>query len=416
MLQQRVLRLKNNSDSRGNLNIGLIEAFFSALMVGAGETYLPAYVLSAGLGEIFAGILSTLPILSGAVIQLFAPKMYSRMKNPKKWVVLTVLLQALAFIPLIYFTLTRSPDFWSLFLVLSLYWAAGFASGPAWNYWMGRLVDPSAGGVYFAKRAQVTQLGILLGLILGGVALHNKVELLPFTSVFTSLFVLAFLSRIISTLLLSQQSYLKEWQDLPRLGFRDSLKTFWSHSQKKKFFLLLVPYQASVFITGPFVIPYFLAQIKMDYGTLMVAVSALFVGKIMTLQLAQRVLKHVSPQKIFLFGAASVAPLPMLWAFSTEIKFILLLQFVSGMSWALIEYGLSLVFFKDLNEAEKVPFTMSYNFLNSLAILGGTFVGSQVLFWLGTHLVSYKILFFVGGFFRILFCGPLLALSSRTIK
>lgn len=381
-------------------------------MIGAGETYLPAYAISIGLGEVFAGILATLPIVSGAFLQLLTPQGLSRLNNPKRWVVVTVTLQALAFIPLILFSFYKAPDFWSLFLVLTLYWGAGFAAGPAWNYWMGRLIEVEEGNQYFSRRAQITQAGVLVGLILGGVALHNKFALFSFAGVFGSLFLFAFLARLLSGLLLSAQHFDQKWNRLPQSGFRESLKIFWNHSKKKKFFMLLVPYQASVFITGPFVVPYLLTQVKVDYGTLMVAIASLFFGKILTLQLVNRFGKAVSPQNLFLTGAVSIAPLPMLWAFSTSIYYILALQFVSGMCWALVEVGLSLIFFRDLKEQEKVSFTISYNFLNSLAIILGTTVGGQVLYWLGSQMTAFKILFFMGGFFRILFCGPLFALSK----
>lgn len=404
------------TQSQRNQTIGLFEAFFSALMIGAGETYLPAYAISIGLGEVFAGVLATLPIVSGAFLQLLTPQGLLRLQNPKRWVIVTVTLQAMAFIPLILFSLYKAPDFWSLFFVLTLYWGAGFAAGPAWNYWMGRLIEVDAGNQYFSRRAQATQLGVLLGLILGGVALHNKISLLPFAGVFGSLFVIAFAARLLSSLLLSAQHFDQKWMRLPQTGFRESLKLFWKHSKKKRFFMLLVPYQASVFITGPFVVPYLLAQVKMDYGTLMVAIASLFFGKIFALQLVNRFGKALSPQKIFLVGAVSIAPLPMFWAASTSHFYIFGLQFVSGMCWALVEVGLSLIFFKDLKESEKVSFTIAYNFLNSLAIIVGTTVGAQLLFWLGSQITAYKILFFVGGFFRILFCGPLFALSKAQHK
>lgn len=396
-----------------NLKIGLVEAFLSAFMIGAGETYLPAYSLSIGMGEVFAGILATLPIVSGAFLQLLTPRGLHSIRNPKRWVLVTVFLQACAFVPLIWFSAHRAPDFWSLFFILTLYWGAGFASGPAWNYWMGRLVQVNEGSEYFAKRAQVAQVGVLLGLMLGGVALHNKVEILPFTSVFTSLFVLAFTARILATFLLSAQRFDPNWQTRSNFGFRDSLKLFWQHSQKKRFFLLLVPYQAAVFITAPFVVPYMLAQTKMDYGTLMVAVASLFFGKILALEIVNRLKTKHDPYRLFLFGATAIAPLPMFWAVSQNHIYIFFLQFVSGMCWAFVEVGLALIFFKDLGDQEKVPFTTIYNFLNSLAIIIGTFIGGQFLSVFSPSITTYNILFFVGGFARILFCGPLLALKKR---
>lgn len=369
-------------------------------MIGAGETYLPAYSLSIGMGEIFAGILSTLPIVSGAFLQLVTPHGLQRIRSHKNWVVASTTLQALTFLPLIYFSATQAPNFWMLFLILSLYWGSGFAAGPAWNYWMGRLVQVEEGNHYFAKRARISQIGILLGLVGGGVALHNKVELGPFSSVFTLLFVFAFSCRLLSSFILSSQYFDPAWNREPRLGFRASWKVFWQNSSKRKFFLYLAPFQAAVFVSSPFVTPYMLAQVKMDYGTYMLAIASLFVGKILTLSLVDRVRKEISGFNLLLFGAGSIVLLPALWALSHNFYYIFALQFVSGMAWAVVEVGLSLIFFKDLQQEEKVPMLTIYNLLNSVAIILGTYIGGKVLWILGPAVTSYYAVFVLGAFTR----------------
>ncbi|HRO67938.1 MAG TPA: MFS transporter, partial [Pseudobdellovibrionaceae bacterium] len=212
-----------------SLRLSLADAFLYALMVGIGETYLPAFALSVGLGEVFAGILSSLPLVSGAVLQLFTPKGVERVGSHKAWVVLSVTVQALAFLPLIYYSFGHTPHFWILFLILTLYWGAGFAATPAWNYWIAHLVSEDISQKYFSRRAWVSQIGILLGLVIGGVALHNKVTLFSFSSVFGGLFFLAFLCRMGSSLFLSRKLFRPEWALRKRemKGLRASWKVFW---------------------------------------------------------------------------------------------------------------------------------------------------------------------------------------------
>ncbi len=390
-----------------SLRLSLIDAFLCSLMIGAGETYLPAYSLSIGMGEIFAGVLSTLPIFSGAFLQLVTPRGLQKVQSHKHWVVASALLQAFTFIPLTYFSATHAPNFWVLFLVLTLYWGSGFAAGPAWNYWMGRLVQVEEGNKYFAKRARVSQYGILIGLVGGGIALHNKVEIGPVSSVFTLLFLFAAACRLFSTVVLSSQYFDPSWKASERLGFRDSWAVFWNNESKRRFFLRLVPFQAAVFISSPYVAPYLLAQIKMDYGHYMMAIGLMFVGKILALTIIDRFRSTTSGMRLFIFGAAAIAPLPAMWAVSQDLNFIYALQFVSGMSWACCEVGLSLVFFKDLKQEEKVPMTTIYNLLNSLAIIVGTFIGGKILWHFGEHGVSYVFMFVIGGLARLVSVWPI---------
>ena len=125
-----------SSTPEKSLRLSLFDAFIYALMVGAGETYLPAYVLSVGLSEVLAGVITSLPMVSGAFLQLLSPRFLQMMGNHKRFVVTSVFIQALSFVPLVYFTVFSKPDFWVLFLILTLYWAAGLAASPAWIFWM----------------------------------------------------------------------------------------------------------------------------------------------------------------------------------------------------------------------------------------------------------------------------------------
>lgn len=383
-----------------SLRLSLIDAFLGALVIGAGETYLPAYCLSIGMGEVFAGVLASLPLVSGAFLQLITPRGLQRVHSHKHWVVASSALQALTFIPLVYFSATHAPNFWMLFFILTLYWGSGFSSGLAWNYWMGRLVHVEEGHRFFAKRARVSQLGILVGLVGGGMALHYKVELGPFTSVFSLLFLFSCGCRLMSSFILSSQYFDPAWQKEKKLGFRESWQVFWSNTSKRKFFFYLVPFQAAVFVSSPFVTPYMLAQVKMDYAHYMIAVALLFVGKAMALLAIERFRGNTSGFSLFMFGAAAIVPLPALWAVSTNASFIFLLQLLSGFGWAFVEVGLALIFFKDLKHEEKIPVLTVYNLLNSIAIIIGTYVGGKVLWLLGEKISSYQLVFVLGALTR----------------
>ena len=68
-------------------------------MVGLGETYFPAFALALGASAFEAGLLTTAPLLIGAVFQLIAPYAARRIGN-KRWVVASAVLQSLTFVPI----------------------------------------------------------------------------------------------------------------------------------------------------------------------------------------------------------------------------------------------------------------------------------------------------------------------------
>lgn len=70
-------------------------------MVGCGETYLPAFALALGLGPLAAGLIASLPVLIGAVVQLITPFGVGWLGSNRRWVIGCTTLQAISFLPLV---------------------------------------------------------------------------------------------------------------------------------------------------------------------------------------------------------------------------------------------------------------------------------------------------------------------------
>jgi hypothetical protein len=386
-----------------SLRLSLFDSFLYALMVGAGESYLPAYVLSLGMSEWLAGLIATLPLLSGAFLQILSQEALRTFKNHKIWVGTLAFMQAISFIPLVYFALSSQPGTWTLFWILTLYWGAGFSAGPSWNYWMGHLLTPDQAQAFFSKRMKLSQAGILIGLLVGGVALHNQVKIGPFTSTFGLIFFFAFVARSLSAWMLSKKHYDQQWSEGKFIyRIRESWQVFWREKKKRDFILKLLPFQMAVYISAPFVTPYMLAQLKMNYGQYMSAVSFLLIGKILSLSFFEKY-KKWDHSRAFGMGLLFLCPSPLLWLWSDHFAVILVLQLLGGAAWALFEVGLALIFFQDLKNEEKIPFLTFYNFLNAAGLLIGSAIGAL---YLRSHLLApqnYYVLFLTGGLLRILF-------------
>ncbi len=66
-LSQKVSQLRR--DLRASVGDGIAWGG----MVGLGETYLPAFALAIGLGELTAGLVASLPLLAGGIMQMITP-------------------------------------------------------------------------------------------------------------------------------------------------------------------------------------------------------------------------------------------------------------------------------------------------------------------------------------------------------
>ena len=193
---------RTRSDLRSILGDGI--AF--SLMVGMGETYLPAFVLALGMGQVAAGLIGTIPLLIGAVLQLVSPAAVRWLGSHRKWVVACALCQAACFIPLCAAAWVGSIPLGTLFAVAAVYWGSGLGTNPAWNTWVGTIVPMRLRARYFARRTRFSQMGVLTGFILAGVALQYGAHVGRLLDVFGAVFLVAGLCRLASAMFIASQS------------------------------------------------------------------------------------------------------------------------------------------------------------------------------------------------------------------
>ncbi|MEM9825547.1 MAG: MFS transporter [Planctomycetota bacterium] len=187
-----------------NLNRSLGDAACVGGMVGFGETYFAAFALAAGIGEAFAGIIASAPVLVGGTLQLVAPKLIGIFGSVKRWIVLGAALQAAAFFPLVYFAVRGTLSLSVMLLVASLYWAAGYSVGPAWNAWVEDAVPRDRRIGFFAKRTRLQQITTFASLMVAAGILSIAAKYERTLEAFAVLFALAAVSRLASAVLLHQ--------------------------------------------------------------------------------------------------------------------------------------------------------------------------------------------------------------------
>jgi MFS family permease len=347
-----------------------------SLMVGAGETYLPAFALAMGLGDVRAGLLATLPMLAGGVFQLGTPAGVARLGSYRRWVVGCAVLQALAFAPLVAgAVLGRIPTAW-VFAAAGAYWAFGMAISPAWNAWAGAVVPAERRARFFASRARWGQVALLAGVLGGGALLEASGG--P-SAAFAALFALAGSARLLSARLLSLQSEpaslvdshqldspWRSWRDLARGGTRRLL-----------FYLLAV--QVAVHVAAPYFTPFMLGPLALSYGGYTVLTAAAFVARIAVLPLLGH-FSHARGHRALLWSAAlGVTPLPALWLVSDSFVYLLGVQLVAGVSWAAFELATVLAFFEELEPARRASVLALYNLASAAAMALGCVLGGWLL-------------------------------------
>jgi MFS family permease len=363
-----------------------------SVMVGIGETYLSAFALAAGLGELVAGLVATLPILVGAVLQLVSPTAVRLLGSHRRWVVLCARLQALSFAPLVVGALAGGIGVGWLFFAAAAYWGFGMATGPAWNAWVEALVPSEIRARFFASRTRWAQAALFVAVMTGGGILERASGRGGPLSVFAVLFALAAGARLVSAQFLSRQSEPAGLRP-PRggggiAGARSRLR-----GPAGLFLLYLLAMQASVYVAAPFFTPYMLESLHLSYARFTVLTAAAFAARIAILPLWGRIAHRRGSAPVFRLGAVGIVPLPLLWLLSHSFPYLVALQLVAGAAWAALELATTLAFFERLEASDRIDVLTLFNLGNALALAAGAVGGSLLFAYFARGPEAYAVLF-----------------------
>jgi len=432
------------SVTRSNLRASTADAASFGAMVGCGESYLAAFALAIGLGEISAGLVSSVPLLVGGALQLISLRAVAWFGSEKRWILCCSTLQALSFVPLFLAAMTGTIGLIPLLVIASLYWTGGLGGAPPWNTWMESIVPARVRPRYFAGRTRTSQLCTLLSLVGAGVILQTTrshgYELFGFAAIFAA----ASLFRLWSVFWLwRHQTPNRDWAAVNRRrlstvaggrvgvaatgatggGDRGAAVAQEAASPAAaslpmsglRLLSYLVAVQMAVQISGPFFAPYMLKQLQLSYTEFVSLLAIGFLSKIIALSWWGKQTHRGGAKRLLWIGGVGIVPLSSLWILSDNLVVLVAVQMVSGVMWAAYELGFFLMFFETLPIEKRTRMLTLYNFANMLALCGGAFIGAMLLRSLGGGQSAYWVLFGTSSIGRLLALGLLFGIAVRTI-
>lgn len=372
-----------------------------SLMVGFGETYFAAFALAAGLSQLTAGLLTSVPLIAGGLLQLAAPRCARFFGSYRKWVLTCATTQALVYIPLAIAAYQGSIDPAMLYAIAALYWAAGMAAGPVWNNWIDAIIPKPKLREFLAVRSRITQLAAFLAFLAGGLMLHYlaKRELALFG--FMLLFIVAGISRLVSVGYLARQSETPVGDHLTHaVPLRQALSRFREPGSSRFLFFLLAS-QVSVYVSAPFFSPYMLAHLQFDYAEYVALVSAAFVAKIAFYPAVARFVRHVGAYRALWMAGLVVAPPPLFWFLTPGLGALIVLQIIAGVAWAAFELASTLLIYDNIAPRERIRILTLYNLFNAAAVVTGALVSGALLGSTPTS-AGYETIFIISAICRLL--------------
>ena len=319
--------LHSESLRRKALSMLVTDGCLYACMVGTAETFALFFAVKRGLDAGQIAVISTLPILIGALAQWLVP---CRIKGDllKSTIQHCQWLQVVALMGFIFsFSLDSLSTFYVCMLsFLSLYWVGGLVAAPLWLDWCAPWLPRRRFGLFLAKRSGIIAFFTLFAYVCAAVLAHkNGVH------VASAIFGFGAVARIASILVLRATPSpprphiaLDKAVPLPRL--RDSKPIV-------GIIIFTVLFKWAVNISSPFCLPYIVHDLKFDLWGYVWLTAVPFVGRYVSLSnwgLAARTLRPFVGLQV---AMAVISINPILWALTRRIEWLGSFEFVSGLMW-----------------------------------------------------------------------------------
>ncbi|EMI20378.1 major facilitator transporter [Rhodopirellula maiorica SM1] len=421
-------------------------------MVGLGESYFAAFALAVGLGEVSAGLVGSVPLFFGGVAQLISPAAVRWFGFEQRWVIFCGCFQAAALTAIALAAMFGSISLTSLLVFASMYWAAGLATGPAWNTWIERMVPARVRTIYFARRTKWAQVTTLLGLVSGGLLLQWAEQGDWVTTGFAIAFFGASGFRLLSvamlaihrtapasvretktkdTLPLTAAAHDDSEPNVPHVAYQPQSNAGRSQSPHSTVATLLpnrhaessigisairllgylVFVQGMVQLSGPYFSPYMLEKLSLSYRDFVTLLALAFVSKIIALSYWGNFGRRYGAKRLLWIGGIGIVPIASLWILSSNFWWIAVIQIISGMIWAAYELGFFLLIFDAVPASRRTKMLTLYNFANCTSWCIGAAIGGGILAYFGATEKAYWMLFGISSLGRFLALGLLIGIQ-----
>ena len=418
-----------NSQSRSvgerGLRYGLRDGACQAVTQGSGEQYLSAFALLLHASPFQLSVLSALPQLIGTGAQLVSVKLLQWFPNRKALISAGTVGQAFAWIPIVLLPLLIPQ--WGPWLVVcgaAAYFACAQFTSPAWNSLIADWLDQHERGAYFARRAQVIASLSFFALCGAGWVLSLWQNSSAAWWGFVLIFALAGSSRILSALALSpvQDIHPTAHQEAQQ-GFRGFFRLS-ATKDFRRFLLFSGLMHASVLIAGPFFVLYMLQDLQLSYVGYGGWLAAGLLGQLLTLQAWGQFGDRFGNKALLSITGFTVPILPMLYLVSTNLGFLLAVNFFGGVIWAGLALGLQNYVFDSVRPEERAKAIALYSTVNAIGWSVGALLGSWLveslparIEWAGVILQpasNLPFVFFLSGVLRLLVSSSLLGTFHET--
>lgn len=376
--------------NKKTLRFSFLDGLFASGMTGFTQEYFAPFLLALGGAARHIGMLSALPNLFASLVQLNAPGLTEYVKSRRKTIVIFVLLQAMALLPIALSAIANisEPNY---FIILVVFFTSfGALANPAWSSLMSDLIPENKRGEYFGWRIRTLGFVTVGATFIAGFILQVMKRINVIYG-FTIIFIIAFICRMISGWFLAKMhepfvEYKKE-DSFSFIDFLQKMRT----SNFAHFVLFVSLMNFSVNLASPFFPVLMLKNLGFSYllYTVITVMATLTVYFMIGRWGAHA--DTVGNLKIIKITSPLIGFIPLLWIINQHPLFLILAQVFSGFAWAGFNISTTNFIYDAVTPQKRTRCISYFNVFNGIALCSGALIGGFLLNKLPA-LMGHKVL------------------------
>jgi MFS family permease len=246
---------------------------------------------------------------------------------------------------------------------------------PIWNSLIGDLVPERIRGRFFGHRNMVTGMSTFVALLLAGGVLHFFDKAGMAEAGYLVCFVVAFLARANSMRWLSRYKD-PEFRIAPEevFTFRQFLRRS-PHSNFAKFVFFVGVVNFGVYFAGPYFALYMLRDLRFTYVEYTLVTAAASITQFLTFRYWGGLSDRFGNKKILNLCGWGIVFVPMLWLFSSNILYLMLIQIYAGFVWSGFLLASSNFIFDAVTPGKRARCVAYQGLVNGSFVLTGSLAG-----------------------------------------
>jgi len=231
---------------------------------------------------------------------------------------------------------------------------------------------------YFAWRSGALQVALTVSFVAAGHHLHQAGSDRPkLLMTYVMLFALGAVVRGLSALTLAKQARVRPLPATNAAPLRGLLDALHHARWSTALYLAVLMFGAQVAV--PFFTPYMLRELQLDYATYSGLTAISIVIKVAVFPACHRIAQRIGLRALLVSSGIGVAVVPALWTVLTTPAEIAMVQAISGIAWAALEYASFQLLLSSAQEEHRLEFlSLASAFSGGLQVLGAV-CGSSLL-------------------------------------